>query len=231
MGTDTDVAARAWMALARARVHKAQGFGVIQEHAVLAALTAWFAGKEAIAATVLPPTLIKMLIDIGIDAGVAEHVGEMVLAKPLSGRSRHGVPAPYKGMPAARRIATEEPEMRARYVLAAARRLTQSLAEDTYDQALSNEKRYLGMHVAAGRKRRSAARQVDDVAKNSPVLVWRTAGDSRVEPVCRALEGRLFTADNPPDGTYPGAAHLRCRCHAAAWGSPGASNFAHLLRG
>lgn len=231
MGTETDAKARAWMALARAQVHKALGFDVVRERAVLAALTSWFASKEAVTAKQLPDNLIKMLIDVGIDAGIAEHVGEMVLAKPLSGRSRHGAPAPYRGMTAARRVASEEPEMRARYVLAAARRLTEAVENDLYDQALSNEKRYLGMHVAAGRKRRVAARQVDDIARNNPVLVWRTAGDNRVEAACRALEGRLFTADNPPDGIYPGAAHPRCRCHAAAWGSPGAGYMAHVLAG
>lgn len=218
MGTETDVTARAWMALARARVRKDLGFGVVQEHAVLAALTAWFAGKEAIAATTLPPTLIKMLIDIGIDAGIAEHVGEMVLAKPLSGRSRHGAPTPYKGMAAARRVATEEPEMRARYVLAAARRLTQSLAEDTYDQASKNEERYLAMHLAAGRNRRRAARRVDEVGGDGQSLVWRAVMDDRTTPDCAALDGRLFLADDPPGGTYPGAKHLRCRCRAEAWG-------------
>lgn len=221
-------AVRALMGLARAHVTTK---AAVNERAVLAALTAWFGSKDAIKATQLPDNLIKMLVSIGIDVGVAKKVGHMVLVRPLSGRSRHGAPAPYTGMPATRRVASEEPEMRARYVLAATQRLTEAIADDTYPQALSNEQRFLNMHVAAGRNRRQAARRVDDIGGNGQVLVWRTAGDSRVESACRALEGRLFTASNPPSGVYPGAVHSRCRCHAETWGSPGATSFAGLLGG
>jgi SPP1 gp7 family putative phage head morphogenesis protein len=205
---------RALMALARAQVTKARP----TQLEVLARLTAWFASKEAIHASQLPDGLIDALVALGLDRQAVTKVGEMVLGNPLSGRSRHGSPAPFEGMPATRRVAAQEPRMRARYVLAAARRLTQGLADRRYNVALDAEQRYLDAHVAAGRKRRAVARRVDELGGEGHVLVWRTAGDERVTPECRALEGRLFTAENPPGGQLPGAVHPRCRCHAEQWG-------------
>jgi SPP1 gp7 family putative phage head morphogenesis protein len=201
------------MALARAQVAKAQR---VSELEVRARLTAWFSSKEAIHATQLPAGLIDALVGLGIDRKAAVTVGEMVLGNPLTGRSRYGAPGGFEGMPATRRVAAEEPRMRADYLLAAARRLTEALKKDRYDQALETERRYLDAHVAAGRNRRAAAQRLDELGKDGQMLVWRTAGDDRVTPECAALEGRLFTADNAPG--IPGAMHSRCRCSAETWG-------------
>lgn len=202
------------MALARAKTATLNRPAA--DTAVLAALTAWFASKAAIAATGLPDTLLELLTNLGIDRQVAVAVGEMATVKALSGRSRHGAPAPTGDMTLARRVAIEEPEMRARYVLAAARRLTEALLLDRYGAAWALEQRYLAMHIKAGQNRRAAARRVDKLGSDGQVLVWRTAGDDRVTPDCAALEGRLFQASNPPG--IPGAMHMLCRCHAELWG-------------
>lgn len=212
------------MALARA---KAAGLPYPQgdELTVLWALTDWFRSAEAVAATTLPEELVAQIADLGIDKDSIIRIGEMVLAKPMSGRTRAGSPDPFPAMPATRRVASEEPEMRARYLLAAARRLSEA---DDKAVAVRKEETYLDEHVAAGRNRRRAACRVDEVSKESPVMVWRTAGDNRVDSRCRALEGRLFGADTLPGGQIPGAMHPRCRCRAEPaghgpilnWGAP-----------
>jgi SPP1 gp7 family putative phage head morphogenesis protein len=182
-------------------------------------LTAWFASRAAIEATELPDEVLDVLMGAGVDRLAAIEIGKLLLDKPLSGRSRYGAPSAFDGMPALRRVATEEPEYRAAYLLAAARRLSAAKAQGDYANALDKERRYLDMHVKAGRGRRAAARKVDEVSEaDGPLLVWRTKGDNRVDQRCAMLEGRLFTAADPPDGVYPGAVHPRCRCWAAGWG-------------
>ena len=223
---------RALMAIARAKV---AGAGIREQVAAvykfdvasplndqsvaMYVLTSWFGSKEAIAATQLPEDVLEVLVSVGVDRDAAIEIGKLILAKPLSGRSRYGAPSAFTGMGALRRVATEEPEYRAAYLLAAARRLTEAKAVNDYANALAKERRYLDMHVAAGRGRRAAAKRVDEVSDaDGPLLVWRTRQDNRVDPRCAMLEGRLFTADSPPDGVYPGAVHPRCRCWAVGWG-------------
>lgn len=197
------------MALARAHATKATAGDA-------SPLAAWFGSPAAINATRLPPDLIAELVALGVSERAARKAGALALSVRLTGRSRYGSPAPYAGMPLTRRVAGEEPEMRARYVIAAARRLT----EDDSNAAVKREQNYLAMHVAAGRKRRAAAALVDVVASHSATgfMRWNTMHDNRVDSQCRALEGRLFTVDNLPDGQIPGAVHPRCRCYATAWG-------------
>lgn len=197
------------MALARASVLKVDhSIPIVPEQYLLAALTAWFASPDANQATELPDDLVDRLVASGIKREVAVRVGEMVLAKPP-------IPDVAPDGTAVRRIASEEPHMRAQYVLAACKRLT---AAGDDDKSLSQERRYLDMHVAAGRGRHAAAQRVDDLG--APLLVWRTQEDSRVEARCAILDRRLFMIDDPPDGVYPGAAHPKCRCYAEVWGSP-----------
>lgn len=191
------------MALARAKSQSDAS-----EAAVLAALTGWFASREAIAASHLPDWLIDMLVKLGVDRKAAEWVGEQATVKRLSGRSRYGSPSPTSDMTVARRVASEEPKIRARYVLAAARRLTE--AKDRFNDAVTAELRYLAAHVSAGQRRRIAARRLD--ALGDQLLVWRTVIDQWTTPDCIALNGRLFTRNNPPG--IPGAMHFRCRCTA-----------------
>jgi hypothetical protein len=196
------------MALARAHVVKADA---------TSSLAAWFGSPAAISADQLPTHLIAEMVGTGISYRAAREAGALGLSVRLTGRSRYGSPAPRDGMSLMRRTAGEEPEMRARYVMAAARRLT---ADDS-DAAMKREQNYLAMHVAAGRKRRAAAALVDVVASHSATgfLRWNTMHDDRVDGRCAALDGRLFTIGNLPDGgAIPGALHPRCRCYATAWG-------------
>lgn len=208
-----DATVRALMALARASVTKVDhSIPIVPEQHLIAALTAWFASPDAVRATALPDDLVDQLVATGIKREVAEQVGRVVLAKPMTGRTRHGAPAPLTEMPATRRVASEEPQMRALYVLAASKRLTAD------PDGMSRERRYLDQHVAAGRNRRAAAKKVDSLG--AEILVWRTQEDSRVDPRCAMLDRRLFSVDAPPDGVYPGAAHPKCRCYAEVWASP-----------
>lgn len=225
-----DSAVRALMALARAKTLATAAVTqdpTASQRAVLEALAVWFGSPDAIAATELPEHLIDLLVEIGIDRRVAEEVGEVTATPRLTGRTRYGSPAPSDGMTVLRMVASQEPEMRARYVLAACLRLTEALgAEDyagepgEYAHALTKERHYLAQHVGAGRNRRAAAKRVDEVAAEYPYLVWRTMRDSRVDGRCAMLEGRVFTADHLPDGQIPGAVHPRCRCRAESWGNP-----------
>lgn len=216
----TNPRTRALLTLARAKAATSDN-NAHADHAaqtaLLALLAAWFASPNSITATELPPGLIDALVAIGIDHKVAVQVGEMVAVKPLPGRSRAGAPSKTSDMSARARLASEEPRLRAEYVLAAARCLTVAIQGDNYDQAVRNEQRYLDAHVAAGQNRQRAAKRVDRVSEQTPVMVWRTAGDDRVTPECAAMEGRLFTVKNPP-GIYPGAVHPRCRCRAEPHG-------------
>lgn len=204
-----DTQVRALMAVARAKAAAASG-------EPLQALTEWFASQPAISATELPDELVDELVAHGFSRQAVIDAGKMASHPPLTGRSRYGSPSPKDGMTAVRRIASEEPGMRAQFVLAGAQRLTDA---DDFAEQLAAEQRYRDMHAALGRKRRRAARQVDDAESQSHSgwLVWRCA--AKPEARCAALEGRLFTPDNPP-GVYPGAVHVSCRCHAEPWNGP-----------
>lgn len=213
------------MALARAQatktattVQEQQQRHAADDAAVVAALAAWLASAEAIAATSLPSRLISELTELGIPAEAAVEAGDLALSVRMTGRSRHGAPAHSEGQPLVRLVASEEPDMRAQYIVAAARRLAQSIADAEWAAALEKEHRYLAQHVAAGRNRWAAAKAVDEVAARSTTgfMRWNCKNDDRVTPDCRALEGRIFTADHPPG--IPGAMHARCRCWATPWG-------------
>lgn len=207
------------MALARASVTKVDHrIPMTGDHHLIEELTSWFASPAAIGADGLPGYLLDFLASNGIKRSIADTVGRMVLVEPMSGRTRAGSPDLTPDASAAQRVASEEPRMRALYVLAASRRLTAADEDGDLDAALVREHRYLGQHVAAGRGRRTAAVKVDDLG--APLLVWRTQEDNRVDPRCALLDRRLFAVDSPPDGVYPGAAHPMCRCYAEVWGSP-----------
>lgn len=226
------------MALARARVAKTstiqpldtaepEPFGPLPyqvdgyteaERAVVNALTAWFASTRAVPGQELPYRLIAELMELGIPQRAAVEAGRLAMPPPLTGRTRHGSPGPLDDMTAARRVAWREPGFRARFLLNSARRLTEAITEDRLDTQLDLERRWRDAHVTMGRRRRQAARQADQVAQDSHSgwLVWRTGGPDPCG-TCASLAGRLFTRDNPPDGTYPGAVHPACRCRAESW--------------
>ena len=104
--------------------------------------------------------------------------------------------------------------MRARYIVNAARRLTDALLEGEFINGLKAERRNLVAHVQAGKNRSAAAQALDGVAARAPggLLQWVAKMDQATTPDCAALNGALFTLDNPPG--VPGAMHPRCRCTA-----------------
>jgi hypothetical protein len=187
------------------------------ERAVTAALAVFFASPAAISATELPEHLVLAVTRLGISRTAAVTAGWLTLSVTMAGRTRHGMPLDPTGN-LSRRVRVDEPVLRARYLLAAARRLDESSdGATTTAQAVARERRWLNAHVAAGRRRRSVAAELDrDHGRHG--WRWMTAGDSHVGPECAALEGEHFTTDNPIQvngvTALPGAMHGHCRCTA-----------------
>jgi hypothetical protein len=143
----------------------------------------------------------ELMVAAGIDPAAAAQVHAMVAPLPAG--------PPYaRGMSAVERIAADEPMLRALYMVNAARRLSAGGRD---------EERFLAAHLAAAANRQVAAQRID---QHVGVLRWVTAGDERVHPRCRRMEGRLFTARNLPDGLVPGGVRVGCRCRAVPWGNP-----------
>jgi hypothetical protein len=161
------------------------------------------ADRALVAANASP----QLMVAAGIHPQAAAQVHAMVAPLPEG-------PPLARGMSAVDRIAADEPSLRAQYMVNAAWRLTNA---DNYQIALRDEQRYLAAHFAAAANRRAAAERID---KHVGVLRWVTAGDERVHPRCRRMEGRLFTARNLPDGLVPGGVRVGCRCRAVPWGNP-----------
>lgn len=114
-----------------------------------------------------------------------------------------------------RLMAANEPTMRARYVLAAAKRLTRAALAGEYTAGLRRERHYMAAHRMAGQKRAQAAKAYDRVARQAAYLKWVTADDERVDSACAARDGSVWRVDNPIMPP-PGAVHARCRCKAVA---------------
>lgn len=187
--------------------------------AIIAALILWFGSAAAVSAARLPADLIRQLVASGLSERAVRAAARITMAPPLTGRRRGGSPTPHPGMTAARAVASEEPQMRAQYLVKASERLTEANQNGVFLQALRLEEHYLDQHTAAGRNRARAAAALDQVAaEHGPWLVWRTAGDARVEADCRALSGTVFTVDDLPKvhglPVMPGAVHPQCRCEA-----------------
>lgn len=127
---------------------------------------------------------------------------------PRAQRGKAGSPVSM-----ARRMAADEPTMRARYLLAAAKRLTAAAAQREFTAALRRERAYLAAHRRAGQRRAQVARDYDQAARGQMFMRWVTAGDSRVDPHCAALAGTIWHVDRPP-AVIPGAVHPWCRCRA-----------------
>lgn len=193
------------------------------EDAVVAALEAALLDGALVAGTAIPLYLLVRMRALGIDDHATKAAARLALSEPVH------VPRRLRVLrTATAQVKAAEPGIRARYLLNAAKRISANLRLLTNDPhalitAIRDERRYLRQHFDAIRNRRRAARKVDEAALKSPWLQWVTAGDTRVEPECRALSGSLFTVDNPPtvDGrpVFPGAVHPHCRCRALPFGA------------
>ncbi|HYQ12164.1 MAG TPA: hypothetical protein VEP94_01845 [Solirubrobacterales bacterium] len=106
---------------------------------------------------------------------------------------------------------------RARYILAAVRRVSEGGSEKA-------ERSLFGAHLRAEEGRIEGARRIDRAAaKWGPILGWRATRDNRTTPECFASHGGNFSALVPPSIGWPGTLHGgNCRCEAVApW--PGAT--------
>ncbi len=185
------------------------------EDAVVAALATFLLQAQLVAATAVPLYLLLRLTSLGVDKRAARAAGRLV----------HAAPLPTSTMFTGTAIAqTREAEarIRATYWLKAAQRITRALTHgaDMFT-AIRQERRFYHQHKAAADNRERAARAVDTVAQKSPWMKWNAVIDSRTTADCRALDGRVFTIDQPlTDATgrplVPGAVHSRCRCFATA---------------
>jgi SPP1 gp7 family putative phage head morphogenesis protein len=119
------------------------------------------------------------------------------------------------------RVQREAPTLQARYLLAAAKRLTTAQTLNVYPAAERLERGYALQAASAAQNRVRAASALDRVAASSldGLVRWVTAGDDRVDPECAVLEGTVFDVSNPPGGKVPGSVHPRCRCTAASVGN------------
>lgn len=109
-----------------------------------------------------------------------------------------------------------ELQRRVAYVSHAAVRLNRDVREGMSDrEAMLKERRYFNQHLAAGRSRMQAARQVDETAKAFGALLgWYAVNDSRTTVECKAAHGSNFRIDQPPSIGFPGTIHRYCRCAA-----------------
>lgn len=184
------------------------------ETAAAAALATFLASPSAVPAAALPAALVTQLSALGLSVRAVRAAGRMVLHPALTGRTRWGSPA-RRGGPQSmtRRMAAAEPEYRARYLLAAAQRLTEAGRKRRFTQGLRRESAYLAAHRRAGKRRARIARDYDQVARRSEILMWTSVLDERTTPDCRARHGTRWHRDNPPFPP-PGAQHIACRCRA-----------------
>lgn len=109
--------------------------------------------------------------------------------------------------PALQAMERTEVTRRARYILAAARRLNAG-------EPLKAENRLLNAHLAAERRRRGAGQRIDAAAaKYGTLLGWYARKDRRTTADCAAAHGCNFLATAPPAIGWPGTLHGgNCRC-------------------
>jgi hypothetical protein len=186
------------------------------EDAAITALAVFLASTAAIHAVTLPAMLVSRLTALGLAPRAVRTAGRMALGEPLTGRTRNGSPEPLPTMPGrpasmTRRMAVQEPLWRARYLLAASKRLSRASVAGEFTAGMRRERNYLEAHHRAGVKRAAAARAYDRVARHATYLKWVARGDA--DPTCRALDGSIWSVEHPIFPP-PGAVHPNCRCVA-----------------
>ncbi len=85
------------------------------------------------------------------------------------------------------------------------------------DAAKVREQHYYEQHVEAEERRMRMALMQDAAAgivAQDALLGWYAVPDASTTPECRYANGRSFRADQMPAIGWPGAVHMRCRCHA-----------------
>lgn len=190
------------------------------ETVVVAAVTVFLASNIAVTAVGLPTVLVRRMATLGLSVNAIRAAARLTLEPALTGRTRWGSPVRKVGpQTMVRRMAAAEPGRRARYLLNAAKRLTQAGRDREFTAGLRREAAYLAAHRRAGLKRARVAREYDRVARGQTFLKWRARMDSKTTPDCAAKNGTVWNVNNPPFPP-PGAQHPSCRCVAAPLGRP-----------
>ena len=156
--------------------------------------------------------IVRALAPLRIDPRAARAAHHMMQA------AAEGLPRSGRG-PAGRLTDKDAHLYRAWYLLNAARRIQQGMANGkTPDQVIVSERNYMRSHQRAQIRRAQAAADVDTAATASQMTtgrylaVWRAHLDERTTRDCRMMNGKVF---DPRIGTaigWPGAAHPSCRC-------------------
>lgn len=183
------------------------------EEALIATLAAYFASSAAVSAVALPPALVGRLTSIGLSLRAVRKAGRLTLAQPLTGRNRWGSPTPQPhgaGVSMARMVAADEPVWRARYLLAASKRLTAAIVKREFTKAVSKERRYLRQHRAAGQQRRAGAKRADQALSESRTGLLMWVGGTC--PECAPRDGSIF---RPGQWQLP-PIHVNCSCGVRA---------------
>jgi hypothetical protein len=114
---------------------------------------------------------------------------------------------------------------RAWYLLNAAQRISDAIADrkpdqtdrEALDKALARERSYFAAHVRMQRRRFQVATEVDRMAAvYGDRLGWLAVLDTGTTPDCRHAAFKDFLVSEPPEMGLPGAVHPRCRCRPTA---------------
>lgn len=160
--------------------------------AILAAGLSVAATQQAIAAALAP---------YGVTAGAAQAAYGLIRMVEAR-RERFGDGPAQRANDRAGRL------YRAMYLLNAARRI--STSPKPLREALRDEARFFAQHVAAQRRRDSAAEFLDTLG--TPWFRWHAVLDARTSAECRAANGHIYRADRIPAIGLPGSVHPHCRC-------------------
>lgn len=160
---------------------------------------------------VLAARIIRLLATVGIVATAAAAVLALIGTGGLVFTAGRGPEDGGTMGPAEATMRRSEVTRRARYILAASRRL-QAGGSPKAEQALYQA------HLAAEHGRIEGAREIDKAAaKWGPVLGWHSVRDGRTTKECMSSHGSNFSALRPPAIGWPGTLHGgNCRCRAVA---------------
>ncbi len=188
---------------AAAAVTEREPQGGEDEHAVLIAIVIALLGD--LSGGALAERLAGILVPFGFSP-----VAVVALMSVLGDQHTTFTPPGAEATePALKAMERTEVTRRARYIFAAARRLQAG-------EPATAEKRLLGAHLAAERRRRAPGQQIDAAAaKYGNLLGWYAKKDRRTTSDCAAAHGSNFLATTPPAIGWPGTLHGgACRCHA-----------------
>lgn len=159
---------------------------------------------------------VKALATVGISATAASAAFRLAGRLPQPAGEAEGI--------VGARTRSAELSYRVSYLLAAARRIEQSLQEarsrgesqlQSLRDALQKERRYFGQSLQATRNRANAATQIDHSSQVwGPVLGWNLGSRKVHTPECVKAAGHNFSIARRPRIGWPGMVHSQCGCFA-----------------